>query len=49
MTFRVDIDRLLNELRQISGRLFQNELPHRDQITVEIDGAHERFEGVSQR
>ena len=48
MTFRVDIDRLVHELRKITGRLFQNEPPHRGQITVEVDGADERFERVGQ-
>ena len=48
MTFWVNIDRFLHELRKITGRLFQNEVPHRGKITVEIDGSDERFESVGE-
>ena len=48
MTFRVNIDRLLDELRQTLARLPQNELLHRGQITVEIDGSDERLKGVGE-
>ena len=49
MSLWIDVDRFLDELRQVVGGLFENKFPRRRQITIEIDRADERFERVGQR
>ncbi len=49
MAFRVNVDRILGELRKFRAHRGEDDVAHSREIAVQIDRANESFEGIGQR